>query len=197
MRKFADLFLLLICLGLLSALGSARAAEPPETGVTAETLENRIQEVEASSVIGEANKTALLDLYRTSLSLLNQRKTFDESAASFIAARESAPKQAASIRKEIDQLEALAPPQLAAAVKNQPLPKLEQLLLSEKAKMASLRASLVEYSALLEAQSLRAQQARERLEQARLRQAEISTALNIPATPGQSQQLVEARLWAL
>jgi len=189
--------LLLPCLVLLPAVAFAQSTVAPETGVTAEILEGRIQEVEASSGLEEANKSALLDLYRKALGLINQRQSYEASVLEFISIRESAPKQARKLRKQLEQLEARAPPELPARLTRESLPKLEQQLLSEKASLSGLRASLTESGALLEAQSLRSQQIRERFEQARRRQAEISDALKVPASSAQSQRFAEARQWAL
>ena len=196
-RKIVFSFLLLYCLVTLPLAGLAQSSTAPETGVTTEILEGRIQEVEASSDLEEADKSVLLDLYRKSQGLVNQRASYETGALEFIELRESAPRQASKLRKEIEQFEALGPPELPASLTREPLPRLEQQLLSEKASLAGLRASLTESESLLEAQSRRSQQVRERLEQGRQRQAEIAEAIKLPAAPGQSQRLAEARLWAL
>ncbi len=187
----------LICIGIVSVSTLAQDAASPGTSGTVDFFEGRIEEVEASSALDDTNKNALLDLYRKSLSQIRQRQTYEEGARRFVELRETAPKQAAEVRSQIEKLEAQPPPKLPAALGEQSLAQLEQVLLGEKAEMANLRASLTEYGALLQTQSQRSPQVRERLDQARQRQAEISTALNIPPTPGQSQRLAEARLWQL
>jgi len=196
-RKIVVNLCLLPCLVLLPVPALAQSMVAPETGVTAEILQGRIQEVEASSDLEEAVKSPLLDLYRKSLGLVNQRQSYETGALKFSEIRESAPRQAAKLRKQIKQLETRVPPELPASLTRELLPKLEQQLLSEKASLAGLRASLTESESLLEAQSLRSQQVRERLEQARRRQVEIAEAIKLPATPAQSQRLAEARLSAL
>jgi len=196
-RKYVVGLLLLPCLVLLPAVAFAQSASIPESGVIAEILEGRIQEVEASSTLDEVSKSILLDLYRKTLGLINQRQSYENRALEFIEIRESAPKQAGELRKQIKQLEARAPPELPASLTREPLPQLEQQLISEKATLTGLRASLTESEALLEAQLLRSQQVRERLDQARRRQGEIAEAIKIPATSTESQRLQESRLWAL
>jgi len=196
-RKIVISLCLLHYLALLPVPALAQSAVAPEAGVTAELLQGRIQEVEASSALDEASKSSLLDLYRKSLGLVKQRQSYETGALEFIGLRESAPKQAGVLRKEIKKLESREAPELQAALMSETLSKLEQLFLGEKTVLSGLRASLTEISSFLEAQSLRVEQVRERLDQARRRQAEIADEVNSPATPGQSQRLAEARLWAL
>ncbi len=196
-RKIVVSLCLLPCLALLPAPALAQSTVVPEAGVTAEILQGRIQEVEASSDLDEASKATLQDLYRKSLGLVNQRQSYETGALEFIEIRESAPKQAGVLRAEIKELESRSAPELPIALMSQTLSQLEQLLLGEKSVLSGLRASLAEISALLEAQSLRVEQVRERLDQARRRQAEITDEVNSSTKPGQSQRLAEARLWAL
>jgi len=196
-RNYGFTFLLLLIIGLAPAPGFAQSVATPEVGITAELLEGRIQEVDASSALDEANKSALLDLYRKSLGLINQRQSYASRAMEFSEVRESAPKQAGVLRGQLEQLEALPASTLPDTLAKKSLPQLEQQLLSEKAFLSGLRASLTEASALLEAQSLRAQQVREGLDQARQRQAEITEEIKLPTTPGKSPRLAEAKLWAL
>ncbi|MDC1286707.1 mechanosensitive ion channel [Gammaproteobacteria bacterium] len=196
-RIYIFAFFLLLTIGLTPVVSYAQSVTAPEAGVTAEILEGRIQEVEASPALDEANKSGLLDLYRKSLGLINQRQSYESRALEFTRVRETAPKQASILRGQLEQLEALPALTLPAALAKKSLPQLERQLLSEKANLSGLRAKLTESGALLEAQSLRAQQVRERLDQARLRQTEISEEIKVPTTPGQSQRLAEAKLWAL
>ena len=196
-RNHVAILLLLSCLVLLPAFALAQSTAAPESGITTELLQGRIQEVEASAGLDEANKSALLDLYRKSLGLIKQRQSYEAGVLEFIQIRESAPKQVGVLRAQISKLEARSTPELPIELMSQTLSQLEQLLLSEKSVLSGLRASLAEVSALLEAQSLRVDQVRERLDQARLRQAEITDEVNSPKTSGQSQRQAEARLWAL
>ena len=194
-RNYAAGLFLLLCFGFTPALCYAQAVAVVEAGVTEPILEGRIQEIEASSALDETNKSALLDLYRKSLGLITQRESYESRVLEFVNIRETAPKQASKLREELELLEKREPPSLPASLKNKSLSQLEQLLLGEKAYLSGLRSSLAEANALLEAQSLRAQQVRERLEQVRQRQSEINEATKVPLTPGQSQQQIEARQW--
>ena len=196
-RNHLYAFLLLLTISLAPAIGYAQSVTAPEVGITAEILEERIQEVEASTALGDANKSALLDLYRKALSLINQRLSYERRTLKLTRIRETAPKQASILRGQLEQLEVLPALTLSVSLTEKSLPQLEQQLLSEKANLSGLRADLKEAGALLEAQSLRAQQVRERLDQARQRQTEITKEIKVPTSAGQSQRMTEARLWTL
>jgi potassium efflux system protein len=195
-RNYAAGLFLLLCFGFAPAFSYAQSVTVVETGVSAQILEGRIQEVDASSTLDEADQSALLDLYRKSLGLINQRSSYESRVLEFTDLRETAPNQASNLREQLELLEARKPPSLPTSLQKKLLSQLEQLLLSEKAYLSGLGSSLAEAAALLEAQSLRSQQVRERLEQVRLRQAEINEAMKTPKTPGQSQRRIEARQWA-
>ena len=195
-RNYAAGLFLLLCLGFAPAFSYAQSVTVVETGVTAEILQGRIQEVEASATLDEADKSALLDLYRKSLGFINQRGSYESRALELTEIRETAPNKSTNLRGQLELLEARKPPSLPASLKKKSLPQLEQLLLSEKAYLSGLGSSLAEASALLEAQTLRSQQVRERLEQVRLRQEEINETIKSPLTQGQSQRRTEARQWA-
>ncbi len=196
-RKFAFAVLLLTSLGSAPSVGNAQSTNQPGAGVTDEFLESRIAEIEASAEVDDKTRPVLLDLYRKSLSLIRQRQSHEAKTHQFTELRESAPRQAGELRQRFELLQASQAPQLPAALLSQPFPQLEQHQLSAKSELSVLRSSLLEVSALLEAQSLRAQQLRKRLEQARQRQAEIAEIIKLPASEEQGQQVAEARLWAL
>ena len=188
---------LIVSLALLSAPVMAQTPVAPEAGVTVEILEGRIQEVEASASLDEANKAILLDAYRKSLGFVSQRESYEASAREFITAREEAPQQARALREQVIRIEGLPPPQVTPGLAESPLAELEQALLTEKSHQSGVRANVAEIEALLEVQAQRAAQARKRLEEARQRQAEIAQTIKVPAPAGQSQRVAEARLWAL
>ena len=196
-RKILVILCLSCSLQLLPAMVLAQSSEAPAAGVTQEILQGRIQEVESSTGLDEAAKSALLDLYRKSLGLVTQRQSYETGARELIQARESAPAQTREIRAEIKKLESLPPPDLPTELMGQTLTQLEQVLLGEKSTLSGLLASLTEITALLEAQSQRTEQVRERLDQARRRQAEITDEVNSSSGSGLSQRRAEARLWAL
>jgi predicted nuclease with TOPRIM domain len=196
-RKLLPVFLLLAGCGLISSVALAQTVVSPPAGVTVEVLENRIQEIEASSELGEANRTAILDYYRKAISLVEQRRTYEDSTAGFVKAREAAPKESAALRKQLEKLETKTPEQPLESLLRQELPVLQQQLLADKADLTGLRTRLTELEAALANQTQRSQLARERLNEARLNRSEIADELQAPVPAGQPPRLTEARRWAL
>jgi potassium efflux system protein len=182
---------------LLPALLGAQQTAQTEPELTTEFLESRVQEVDASSELDDADKAALLDLYRKSISLIEQRRGYQEATKRFTAARESAPREAARLRDELEKLEAGEAPKLSDSLARKPLPELEQQLLGEKAEMSGLATTLAETETRLDTQLARMQQARGRLNEARKRQLEIIEELQSALTDNQSQRMGEARRWSL
>ena len=159
-------------------------------------LESRIQEIEASGELDEDSKKSVLDLHRKSISQIDLYKTYETATDKFVEALESAPKQSAVLRKELEALEARALRGLPDSLSLEDLPALEQQLLGEKANQTRLSTRLEELEALLAAKSQRSLQARERLNKAKQRQSEIANELQSAATTDQTPRLVEARRWA-
>ena len=196
-RNISSILLLLACTSLLSSIALAQSVASPESSVTTELLESRIKETEASNELDDVAKKVMLDLYRKSVSLVEQQRTYEAATQEFAKARESAPRQSASLRKQLGQLEASAPQKLPDSLARRPLPQLEQQLLSEKADLSGLSTSLAELEVLLETQAQRPQQARERLNEAQRRQTEVAEALQLSPAEGQPPRLAEARRWPL
>jgi hypothetical protein len=69
---------------LLPLPASAQSAISADSGATLEMLQNRLQEAEASAEFDEAVKSNLIDLYRKSISLVEQRRSYEASTAEFV-----------------------------------------------------------------------------------------------------------------
>ena len=199
LRKISAVLLVLASICLLStpAVALTRSALQLDPGAIIELLESQIRVIESSSELDQASKTAVLDSYRKSISLVEQRKTYKLATGEFVKAREQAPKQAAATRVELSKLEVEAAQKLPDSLERKPLPVLEQLLLSEKSDLTGLSTNLAGLEGLLEAQSQRSLQIRENLNQAKLRQPEVLEALQTPAPTSEPQRLTEARRWGL
>jgi len=191
------LVLLLVAGGLSPALVAAQESAQTSPEITTDLLQSRLQETENSSDLAEADKQALLDLYRKSISLIQQRQDYQATTKQFAEARESAPKEAAHLRDEVKKIESGAAPKLPDSLARKPLPELEQQLLTEKADLAGLSATLAETESRLDRQVNRGQQARARLNEARKRQLEITNELQAPIPDNQPQRITEARRWSL
>ena len=197
LRKTVSVLLLCVCWNLLSPTVQAQGPLSTDSGPTVELLESRIQEVDASGDLDEESKNTLLDLYRRTISLIEQRQSYAAATDEFVMALESAPQQSAELRQQLENLEATALQQLPDELLLQSLPQLEQQLLSEKANLSGLSSSLAELEVSLETQSQRSQQAREQLQESGQRQAEIADTLQLPPPEGQLPRLVEALRWSL
>ena len=196
-RTVLSIFFLLACFGLLPSITHGQSVVSPEAGVTVELLESRVQEVEASAELDDKSKQALLDFYRKTISLKEQQQSYAGATEEFVEARESAPKQAAELREQLQELEVEELRKLPDSLSRRELPLLEQRLLSEKSDLSGLSSRLAELEVLLEAQTQRSQQARDRLNQARQRQTEIAEALQLPIPEDQLPRITEALRWSL
>ncbi len=168
-----------------------------QTDTIVELIEGRIQEIEASSELDEGSKTRLLDLYRKTIGLIEQRQSYETASNEFARALETAPQQSAALRQQLEKLETTALQEVPDELLRQPLPQLEQQLLSEKANSSGLSSNLAEIEVSLETESQRSQLARDRLNEARQRQLEIADELQTPPLENQLPRLVEARRWLL
>jgi potassium efflux system protein len=186
-----------VCFSLLPSIAQAQSSLPSETPATIEMLESRLQEVKASTDLDELDQAQLLDLYRKAISLVERQRTHEAATQKFIQDRDSAPKQSALLREQLEDLETKAPQKLLDSLSSEALPQLEQQLLSEKAFLTGLADRVAELDVLLETQAQRPQQARERLNEARRHQAEITDTLQLSASAGQLPRLVEAKGWSL
>lgn len=178
-------------------MAQAQGPISAETGTIVELVESRIKETEASGELDEESRKTLLDLYRKTISLIEQRQSYETATNEFARALETAPQQSAALRQQLEDLETTALQQLPDELLRRPLPQLEQQLLSEKANLTGLSSSLAEIEVSLETQTQRSQQARELLNEARQRQSEITADLQLPPPEGQLPRLVEARRWSL
>jgi potassium efflux system protein len=193
-RNLPRALLLLAVLASLPLQAWSQATISSDTAATAEFLESRIKEIEASS---DPDGAPLLDLYRKSISLIEQQLNYEEATERFIQARELAPKQSAELRKQLEKLETSVIEKLPDSLPREALVELQNQLLSEKADLAGLTSNLAGLEATLVTQAQRPQQERERLSASKKIQIEVQEDLESLATEGQSSRLTEAQRWAL
>ena len=193
-RIISPTLLLLASLTLLPMAAWSQATISPDTAVTVEMLESRIQEIGASK---DPEGESLLEFYHKAISLIEQQRTYEVATQEFIKARELVPQQSAELRKQLAKLETRAPRELPDSLSGSALPELEQQLLSDKADMSGLTGTLARLEASLEKQAQRPQQARNQLSEGRKNQAHVQESLKSLTAEGQSQRLVEARRWSL
>jgi len=185
---------MLAFLALLPLQAWSQGEVSTDTAATTELLESRIKEIEASSDLESA---ALLDFYRRSIGLIEQRRSHEEATQKFIQARELAPKQSARLREQLEKLESSVVEKLPQSLSRKALAELEQQLLSEKSDLAGLTSTLAGLEAALVTQAQRTEQVRERLNAGKKSQMQAQESLDSLASEGQSSRLIEARRWAL
>jgi len=184
---------LLASLALLPLDAWSQAAISPDAAATAEMLQGRVQEIETSK---DPARTPLLEFYRKSIGLIEQRRNHEAATLEFIKARELAPRQSAGLREQLVKLETREAEKLSDSQVREALPKLAQQLLSAKADLAGLAGTLAELEASLETQAQRPQQVRERLNEIRKRQVQVQESLKSLTADGITPRLTEARRWA-
>ena len=167
---------MLAVLALLPLQAWSQAEIATGNAATTELLESRIKETEASS---DPDSAALLDFYRKSISLIEQRRNYEEATHKFIQSRELAPKQSSRLREQLEKLETSVIEKLPDSLSGKALPELEQLLLSEKAALSGLTGTLAGLEAALETQAQRSQQVRDRINASKQSQAEVQDSLKL------------------
>ena len=168
------------------------AERTPE--VTAEQLERRIEEVEASTKFEEGTKTKLLEHLRRALADLASAQAYEAKAAAYVEDLTAAPAETATIRETLAAgaatTEAPAPAHLSLA-------KIERRRTQLQTETALLETELREIEQLLAATRQRPEQARPRIAEARKRLEEIDAELKLPAPESETPALTQARRWAL
>jgi len=193
-HKFPRVVLMLASLVLLPMDAWSQVAISPDPAATIEMLESRVKEFEDSK---DPDGALLLDYYRESIGLIEQRRNHEVATQDFIKARELSPQLSAKLREQLAKLETKALEKLPDSFSQKALPELAQKLLSEKADLAGLTGNLAELQASLEAQAQRPLQVRERLNQGRKRQTQIQEDLQSLSAEGQKPRLTEAHRWTL
>ncbi|MEA3244065.1 MAG: hypothetical protein U9Q19_11620 [Pseudomonadota bacterium] len=203
MKTTAAVARLLICLVLLAAPGSAYAEDPatPASGASAtltpDTVKARIEEVKAATDLDETSKGSLTELYRKTLSSLEQERASAETSTAFSKARKTAPDETRAVKEALEKLEQASPTVTLDVSEDTPLAKIEQELLNEKANQAAVDAKLDELEKQLAMETDRPAAIRQRLSEARQSQNQIDSQLKQSTPAGELPLLTEARQWSL
>jgi potassium efflux system protein len=194
---------LLICLVLLAPFGSAHAEDPatPASGASAtltpDTVKARLEEVKATTELDETSKGSLTELYRKTLSSLEQERASSDASAAFSKARKTAPEEARAVREALEKLEQESPTVTLNVSEDTPVAKVEQELLNEKANQAAVDAKLDELEKQLAMEAERPAAIRQRLSEARQSHEQSDSQLKQATPAGELPFLTEARQWSL
>jgi len=176
---------------------TARPASATTVAVTADVINARLKEVEASSSLDEKTRASLTELYRKSLSNLEAADASNASARQFSRARETAADQARKILEKLEKAKQASPTVSLTISEETPITDIEQQLLKEKANQAAIEAKLSELEQHLSDEAERPHAARQRLTETRQLQEKLNAKLDQQAPAGEAPELGEARRWRL
>ena len=199
MRLSPYCFVLFCVLGLAAFLSPAVAetdAEQnpaPSTLVTAEILESKIAEVEATTKIPDEVRSGLVELYRKALSNLQTASSNADAAASFDHAFNAAPAQIAALQ------DLSVPPPLETLGVELATPRLEieQVLQKEQADLAAVSARRADFQRRLTYNQNQPTAISRRLGEAWLEQETVVAELKSPPLADQGAAFSQARRWNL
>jgi len=167
------------------------------SSISSEIIKSKLEEVESSADLDDAARSKLTDLYKKSLTKLEEAKGETRVASEYEQARKTASDEAKKIRAELDA-SLKAKKEVSLDVNDQtPLADIEQRLLTEKANQAAVSAKLSEIEQRLADQTNRPVEARQGLTEAQQRQEALTREMNLPPASDDSQTLVEAKNWVL
>lgn len=187
---------------LLLSLGVVHSATSVTTGggassISSEIIKSKLEEAESSADLDDAARSKLTDLYKKSLTKLEEAKGDTRVASEYEQARKTASDEAKKIRAELDA-SLKAKKEVSLDVNDQtPLADIEQRLLTEKANQAAVSAKLSEIEQKLTDQANRPVEARQQLSEAQQRQEALTRELNLPPASEDSTALLQARRWVL
>lgn len=207
------LALLIVALhaGALSGTAMAQTQTPSEAEagvepslsiqptVSPEQIQAKLEELAANEELPEETKSSLTERYRSALNNLEQLSDFQLQAERYLDALETAPKETAALRAEVDSMSTAdaassePPLDLPASIS---IVEIEQMLARELAEAASIEAQLSKLNEGLSNHSEQLDAARRRLSEVPQTLTEIEEELARPRPEGQDAAY-QARLWAL
>lgn len=164
--------------------------------LSAELIQTRLEQVEASAAYTEETKSTLLDLYRSALASLETARAHHAARERFEQSRTSAPEQSKKLRAELAEPiedDVLAGMGVDAGTTAQDV---ELKLRQERANEAAVGAKLTELEQELAAARARPQVARQRLTAANQDIKAVGEQLAESSSSDEDAAVAEARRWA-
>ncbi len=198
-KPLTTALLLLAIFLFASALhaGDTSQLDQINPAVDTKVLESKIEEIEASTSLDEEARAKLTEQYRRALTFLETSRKFNRETEKYKNARKNAPKDIEKLNKDLEKYDNIVAEDSLKISAKTPLPKMEELLLKEKADLAAVEAKLSEIKERIELQTTRPNIARERLIVA---QQDLETVINERQNLVDSDTLddaTQARLWVL
>ena len=190
------LWLLAVLCASVWAQEDSVGGHPPSL-VTADVLEAKIQEVEASGGIEEETRTKLVELYRKALGNLRMTTSYEKAATAFQRASETAPAESRALREDMDESSVADATTDLEVEPSTPLPQIEQILQQEKADLAAADAERADFKKRLREEVSRPVLIRQRLTEAKSEQEEVAAQFKLAPPADEGPALTEARRWVL
>ena len=143
--------------------------------ISAEKVEAKIKEIDASTTMNDDARAKLIETYRKSITYLEQISSYQDSIQSFKNARENANKKAGEILKKLDGKKHKKPGDKTNEYKKIPLSELDQILVTEKANNTAVKAKLDDLEKKQNLEIDRPNIARQHLISAQQQQQELET----------------------
>jgi len=187
---------------LLFILGVAQSETSVTTGstsssVNAEIIKSKLDEAESATGLDDKARSALVELYKKSLTNLEQAKANERAASEYELARNTASDEAKKIRQELEAHIKEKPKVSLDFSDKTALAEIEQKLLTEKANQAAVSAKLSEIDQKVTDQANRPVEARQQLSDAQQRQEALTRELGLPPASGDSQDVIQAKRWVM
>ena len=171
------------------------AAGSPNT-VTAETINARLKEVEASTSLDEETRASLTETLNKAQSNLEAARSNKDTTNDYIQLRETAPAQVKAIRDALEK-DKQAPADITISVNHDSsFGEVEQALLQEKANLASVKAKLADVIAQLESGRERPTVIPKQLADAKQARQDLESKQNAPPPKDELAWVTEARRWS-
>ena len=196
---FRPFLLAILCLpvSLVWSADTDVASTGSAETVSANTLNARLKEIEASTALDEETRASLTETLNKSLSNLETANTNQAAIDSYIELRKTAPAQVKKIREQLEQ-EKQTPADISVSVtRDSSVKDIEQALLQEKANFAAVDAKRADLATQLESTKARPSAIPKELAAAKQAREELESKLNQPAPKDEISSVTDARKWAL
>jgi len=164
--------------------------------VTADTINARLKEVEASAELDETTRGTLTSLLTKTLGYLEAVRSNDAATVAYQQALQTAPQETDRIREKLDKAAAADSEVSIKSTEDSPYQEIEQELLQEKANLAAVKEKLSDIEDQLAGQTERPNVVRKRLAEVKSKRADLDSALNISPPADELPWLTAARRWS-
>jgi potassium efflux system protein len=185
-------------LALVCPIGGAQQATSGEPQpVTADLLEAKVAETEASNDLSDEAKKGLISLYKDALSNIEEAASHRDSAQAFQGSLQTAPIEVQALREDMDESNIAEPSETLGVDDSTSLRDMESVLQREKADFAVADTRRADLSRRLDEEAERTAAIRQRLQAAAEEQDEVIAQLRLMAPSEDASAETNARRWVL